>query len=310
MSETNILNTSWFNFPAITLENERILVTIVPDLGAKIVSLFDKIHRHEWLVPPMRPPQKTEFGAEFVSQDMGGWDEMMPTIIPCTWNGRVLPDHGEVWNVPWQVESLAGEVALSVKGKTLPYELKRSAVLTTPGCLELRYSLIHNGSTPFPYLWAAHPQFVVGLQTRIVFPPEVKQVVNVVVQDAMWGNPGDRHAWPTAVAANGQSLNLDRVRSIEHHACRKFYVPPEQSVGWAGLVDEESGCELHLSWSPTDLPYLGLWVDEGAYQTHPVAAPEPTTAYYDSLETAIRNGKAPILNPGEEKHWTLNVILK
>ena len=37
----NVSNTSWYGFPALALESAQVRVVIVPDLGAKIVSLFD-----------------------------------------------------------------------------------------------------------------------------------------------------------------------------------------------------------------------------------------------------------------------------
>jgi len=306
----SISKTTWLDFPAICLESELLRVLIVPDLGAKIVSLFDKQHQHEWLVPPMRPVRQTVFGADFVSQDMSGWDEMMPTISACSWEGHPLPDHGEVWSIPWQLEPHDGGVTLSIESRVMPYRLKRSAVLATPGCLELRYTLIHTGATAFPYLWAAHPQFAADPQTRIVLPAEVTRVVNVMAAHPDWGETGALHAWPRAVAADGQNLALDRVRPAQQNACRKFYVPPEQAVSTASLFQEEKGCELKLSWLAQDLPYLGLWVDEGVYNVNPVAALEPCSGYYDSLERAVQNGQVTLLQPGEEKNWTLEVMLK
>jgi galactose mutarotase-like enzyme len=306
---TAIMTTTWYGFPALMLESGEMRVIIVPDLGAKIVSIYDKAHRHEWLVPPMRPLKQTAYGADFVSQDMSGWDEMMPTIVSCTVQGVHLPDHGEVWSVPWQVESLVGEVSVSVESRLLPYRLKRSAVLSAPDCLELRYTLTHTGAMAIHYLWAAHPQFAADAHTRIVLPAEVTQVLNVVAGDAIWGDAGKQHSWPAAQGADGQLVNLNRVRPAQQHACRKFYIPPEQTVSSASLVQEEPGCELRLTWSAVELPYLGLWVDEGVYNANPVAAPEPSTGYYDSLERAIDHGKVTILEPGEEKNWTLKVIV-
>ena len=134
-------------------------------------------------------------------------------------------------------------------------------------------------------------------------------MVNVVAGDAVWGASGTLYSWPRALASDGQSLDLDRVRPVQQNACRKFYVPPEQALGTAGLVHEGLGSELRLNWSPADLPYLGLWVDEGVYNTSPVAALEPCTGFYDSLDRAVRNGKVPVLEPGQEKSWTLRVNL-
>jgi galactose mutarotase-like enzyme len=303
------IETTWHNFPAIALESAAMRVVIVPNLGAKIVSLYDKEHLLEWLVPPMRPLKQTTYGDDFVSQDMSGWDEMFPTIVACSQQGAALPDHGEVWSVPWQVEQQDGEVVLAISGRALPYRLRRAAALSAPNCLELRYSVENCGQQAFPYLWAAHPQFAADADTRLLLPPEVTQMVNVIDGDPLWGKAGARHDWPEARAADGRAWRMDRVRAPENRACRKFYIPPEQAVGWAALVHEARGCSLRLEWSPQALPYLGLWIDEGAYNSLPAAAFEPSNAYYDSLARAVANGKASVLQPGESQRWTLRVSL-
>lgn len=307
MSE--ITNTTWHSFPALALESELVRVVTVPDLGAKIVSLFDKAHQHEWLVPPMRPLTQTIYGADFVSQDMSGWDEMMPTIVACVYQGHRLPDHGEVWSIPWQVAQTSGEIVLSVLGVALPYRLTRNTALVAADCLEVRYSLVNRAEIAFPYLWAAHPQFCADDQTRLALPEEVTQMVNVIDDDPAWGQAGRFVEWPEAVDRDGQPWHLDRVRSAEHHTCRKFYVPPEQPVSWAALFQEEKRCQLRLEWSPLELPYLGLWVDEGSYNSLPVAAFEPSNAYYDSLVRSVENGRVSILEPGKERSWKLRIKL-
>jgi galactose mutarotase-like enzyme len=306
---TEVSRTSWHAFSALTLESEAIRVTIVPDLGAKIVSLYDKAHQREWLVPPIRPVKQTIYGATFVEQDMSGWDEMLPTITTCEWEGAQLPDHGEVWSIPWHVENTAGAVVLSVEGLAVPYHFVRSASLIAQDRLELRYSLTNTGQKVLPYLWAAHPQFAASPDTQIVFPPEVTQVINVIVDDPVLGKADGLCPWPEAVSISGQAWRLDRVQPVENHTCRKIYTRPEQPVSWAALVDQKLGCQLRLDWPSDFAPYLGLWIDEGAYNTAPVAALEPANGYYDSLERAIQNQKYATLAPQQEAVWTMNVYL-
>jgi galactose mutarotase-like enzyme len=300
---------TWHRLAAIRLESERMRVVIVPDLGAKIVSLFDKDHNYEWLVPPIRPLKQTTYGADFVSQDMSGWDEMMPTITPCEVDGFHFPDHGEVWSIPWQVNRTADGISATVNGIARPYAFTRLATLKTPDILELTYHLRNTGTAAMPYLWAAHPQFLAEESTRIVFPAEATQVINVVADDPVWGAVGASYPWPVAKGRDGQTWRLDRVRPVDRHACRKFYLPPDRPIGWAALVQEERGCQLRMSWSPAELPYLGLWVDEGTYNRLPVAAPEPSNGYYDGLEKAIANQRVTVLAPGEESRWRLRVQL-
>jgi len=302
--------TSWHNFPAYAIESEALRVVIVPDLGAKIVSLFDKIHAREWLVPPIRPVRQTAYGDDFVSQDMCGWDEMMPTIVACEYDGKNLPDHGEIWSIPWKAERVEGVLSFFVDGLALPYRFSRTAALVAPDTLELRYRILNTGKKAFPCTWTAHPQFWADAATRIIFPPEVRQVVNVIENDPVWGKAGELVPWPVAKSASGQEWRLDTVRGVEHHACRKFYTRPEQPIGWAALVDEQRHCQLRLEWPADFAPYLGLWIDEGMYNTAPVAALEPSNGYYDSLTRAIANQRAAVLEAGKEVNWNMNLFFQ
>jgi len=299
----------WHSFPAIKLENESMSTVIVPDIGAKIVSLFDKVHSCEWLVPPMRPMKQNTPGQCFIDQDMSGWDEMMPTIVACKWGDLDLPDHGEVWSIPWKLEKCSEGVKLSVCGQVMPYRLTRTASLIASACLKLDYELKNIGDKAFPWLWAAHPQFSANLETRIILPDEVKRVINVIDEDYIWGKAGTIHDWPLAASLNGDVWRLDHVRSPEKHTCRKFYIPPELHVDWAALQNESLGCKMKISWEKEKVPYLGLWVDEGKYNNASVVAPEPSTGYYDNLNLAAANQKAPILVPGEIAEWTIIVEL-
>ncbi len=305
-----IFESTWQHLPAVTLESPLMRVVIIPDLGAKIVSLFDKIRQYEWLAPPMRPLKKTIYGAVFKDQDMSGWDEMMPTIDACAFDGIKLPDHGEVWSIPWTVENTSVEALLSVCGTAMSYRFTRSAELVADNFLQLSYTLQNTAEVPLPYLWAAHPQFIASPDMHIILPSEVNQMVNIIIDDPLWGESGAIHAWPQAQSNDGIIRRLDQVAGAENHACRKFYVQPNQHIGWAMLYHTGLGCRLRLDWQPADIPYFGLWVDEGMVNSSPVAALEPATGYYDSLERAAGNGSAPILAPGAMKQWCLIVSLQ
>ncbi len=303
----------WAGWPAWRLENDTLRVVIIPELGAKIVSLFDKQAGREWLAKPRRPFKTAPYGATFTDYDLSGWDEMFPTIVACDYpapgpfRGKKLPDHGEAWALPWRVETADDrKLALSVQGQALPYRLQRTAELVSPGTLRLSYELVNLGSEPFVYLWAAHPLFAVDRDTRILLPPEVTGLVNVVAGPP-WGEAGARYPWPAAKDQTGRTWWLDRVGPTSNRDCRKFYIPPETSSGWVKLEQTQSGHGLRLAWSAEQIPYMGLWIDEGAYSAEPVAAPEPASAFYDSLAKAWDLERASLLEPARPHHWEVTV---
>jgi galactose mutarotase-like enzyme len=305
---------TWLGQAALALETPSLRLITVPGMGAKIVSLFDKRANREWLLPPInRRFEPAAYGASFVDQDMSGWDEMFPTINACaypvegSYHGSLLPDHGEVWALSWQADESADDrVCLSTEGHALPYRLTRTVQALSDSKLRLAFQAINTGLEPFMALWAAHPQFIVNEDTRIVLPSSVHSVVNVLPTE-QWGEAGLEYDWPTAQARTGQQTALDRVGSAELRKCRKFYLAPDSSVSWAGLQQGEAGDWLRLSWDVSTVPYLGVWVDEGTYNAAPTVALEPSTGFYDSLSLAWENNRLMQLLPNAPYQWHLDI---
>ena len=73
---------------------------------------------------------------------------------------------------------------------------------------------------------------------------------------------------------------------------------------------KSDGSTLRLEWHPAALPYLGVWVDEGRWNTAPTVALEPTNAYYDSLALAVANRRAGQIAPGTIQIWQLILRLE
>lgn len=306
--------TTYHGLDAWLLQSDCLAVTTVPQLGAKIVSLLDRRNGRQWLAGPgPRPVRPLQYGAAFDQQDMSGWDEMFPTISACAYpgpgpaHGVPLPDHGEVWALPWAVEEAAGgRLRLSVQGRALPYRLTRALELIAPDTLAMHYDLINQGEHPMPYIWAAHPQFA-GEEMQIVLPPAVVQVCNVLPPAWGWGEPETVYGWPLAQGVDGQPQQIDAVGPPSSRRARKFYTLPDGRIGWAALAQNTADAWLRLSWDPAAVPYFGLWVDEGALHHQAVAAPEPATGFYDSLARAAEKQQVQTLGPGQSTAWTLTV---
>ena len=305
----------WHGLNAWALETDVLRTIIVPELGAKIVSLFDKRNQLEWLVGPGdRPFKKVPYGAAFTDQDMSGWDEMFPTIVACKYpgsgarHGAALPDHGEVWSLPWTVDEASDlRLTLGVEGQALPYRLTRTAEYRAADTLDLHYQVVNLGAEVMPYMCAAHPQFVCGPDAQLVIPSHVTTVCNTVAESWGWGPPETRFGWPVAVAEDGTPRHLDRIGSPALHHARKFFVPQDVRAAWAGLIRHPAHDWLRLEWNPNLVPYLGLWVDEGAFNPDSVAALEPTTGFYDNLITAWNKQQVTLIEPGATHTWTLTV---
>ena len=315
--ETSVNQTFWHGIEAWTLVGPDLSVVIVPSMGAKIVSLMDRGIEGEWLIGPgERPFKPVEYGADFETQDMSGWDEMFPTIVACAYpgtganHGVHLPDHGEAWALPWQLlQAGEGRLTLRLEGRALPYQLTRSADLPEPSTLRLSYTLTNLGSEPMPYMWAAHPQFSCGPAGQVIFPPDISEVINTIPESWGWGPPETRFGWPQATGLDGQPVRTDLVGPATLKHARKFFALSQDRPTWAAVLRRDSGQWVRLEWVSQEVPYLGLWVDEGALNHDSVATPEPTTGWYDDLDYAYRKREVTILPTGATHMWRLTVRL-
>jgi hypothetical protein len=265
----------------LTVIGDGLTARIDPARGAKIVSLEDSTG-YEWLAPP--PPPAEYSGKSFVESEMCGWDECAPTIVACQLDdGSVLPDHGDLWDIAWQVD---GD-QLTGLGHSLGYTMSRS-IRPTDGGLRLDYT-VTAGARTTPFLWAAHPQFLAPEGSSIELG--ATRVVDVLI---------DEH----------RELELDpglsSIDTVEPGGCRKLYVAPSQQVSSAALRVPGHG-RLELSWNTDVAAYLGLWFDNGRYSREPVIAIEPSTGYFDSLATAIHSGRALSLQPRATVSWFVEV---
>jgi hypothetical protein len=276
--------------PGYRISGGGIAAIIDPARGGKILSLRGQDGR-EWLAQhadPSRPPDRG--AAVFTASDPAGWDECAPSIDACVVGGRAIPDHGDLWTAEWVVRSSTPDsLEVAAVGRSLDYGLVRRVTATTNG-LRLDYvASTTGGATPF--LWAAHPLFVSPPGSVLELPAAVTHVMDVV-------DPSQPMVpW---------SARLATVDSLPERGFRKLYVDPAAHAA-AATLRHPDGAALTMTWQ--NCPYLGLWFDNRVYSREPVVAIEPSLGFRDSLAWAVEHGRAPLLAPGHDLRWSLEVAI-
>ncbi len=215
---------------------------------------------------------------------MAGWDECAPSINQCTVGGVAVPDHGELWTEEFNV---AGATA-TARGRSFDYHFERCIEPTAAGLrLSYRAEALRDR---VPFLWAAHPQFVAPAGSYVRLPDEVQTMVDVMAPQ------------PRSLPWRHELATID---TVENGGSRKLYIDPDSPVFDSALV-RPGGAELRLSWSH-ECPYFGIWFDRCAYSREPVIALEPSTGYFDSLETAVNARRVAVLEPGHPLEWWIDL---
>lgn len=279
---------TWKGLPARQVQAEGFAALIVPELGGKVVSLLTEagvellVNRD--LVPALPIP-----GARFVDAPLGGWDECVPTIDECSGPDQsLLPDHGEAWRVPW---GNRGADWYGYRGRALPYDFSRRASCND-GRLRFDYRVSAVGDVGVGLLWAAHPQFAAPQGTVVLLPPGVTSVLDVLAPVPA------PHTWADA------GLGIDEVPlpGPDEPGYRKYYLDPGQRIHDAQIVRPD-GITISMTWGGAVVPYLGIWMDQSVFAREAAVGLEPSTGFFDSHARASAQGRLPLLAPGDEIAW-------
>lgn len=307
-------------FPAVALRSTQLELVAVPAIGMKLTNLR-RLNGREWLWRSdqiaLAPPQP---GASYVeTADSGGWDECFPTVGPCPIpnappGAPALPDHGELWSAVWtsSVYEHAGGTTLAgmARGTVFPYEFHRAVTLhPDEPRVSFRYRVRHTGQAPFPWIWSSHPLLNVQPGSELTLPG-----VHQVKIDAVHGradlSENDVVSWPGAVGGEA-----DRFTFPPHGGWAVKIFGDLSAEGRMKLTDPRQGEQLEINVRRDEVPQVGIWINCRGW------APPGRTPYYnlalepcigapDRLDRAVQEWHmARILEPGQEREWSLEVWL-
>jgi galactose mutarotase-like enzyme len=277
----------WNGFGACVLRSATLEVIVVPDLGAKVVSLKHLRTGREWMYHPDDGPKlfRNQPDDDFARGPVVGWDECLPTIAPCTWRGRSLPDHGEVWHAVWQLDEAAwkqGVIKTSVQLLISPFEFTRTIEIKND-TLHVSYHLLNLSEEPQEFLWAMHPLLALQPGDRLVLSHEIRQCLG-------------EQSWL-------DSLDFEEKVS----SCAKVFAGPLQQ-GHAEISNLVSNDSLIFKWDVADCNTLGIWLTRGGWNGHHHVALEPTNGAPDSLAAAAgKRNNCGMLDPLGQKEWSIQI---
>ncbi len=268
----------WHGLAAWTLAGPAGALTVVPQRGAKIVSLVDS-GRREWLLQGAPSPP----GLAFVRAEMCGWDECAPTIDACHIGNRPYGDHGDLWDIAWGRVADDTRLTTGVRDPRGGYEFWRCISATEDG-FAIDYEVIGHTDAPLPFLWALHPQFVAWPQSRVELPG-VREVVDI------YGGP---------------PRSIDQLQDVPDGHYGKFWTGRDERPT-AAVLRHPDGRAVHLLWRGDAVRYASVWTDAAAIAAARVIAIEPATGWYDDASVAAERGTIAILPPRGRLSWHLEV---
>lgn len=312
------------SFHTIEANNGLIAFAVLPELGAKILSLRDLRTGREWLWTSDRLPlARHSYGASYIEKaDTGGWDECFPTVAACEYplvphHGVALPDHGDLWAQAWRskVERRADrvEIVTSCSAVALPCEFTRRVSLRAGAArLDMHYAVRNGGSDPIAFIWSAHPLLRIEPGMVLEFPASAH--FNVYSATARTNLPQRQGLhWPIPVRRDGHEVRIDPLPGPDAGVAFKIW-SERLAEGWSRLVANDG--TLHMRFDVAEIPHVALWLNAGGWsgiggEPYYNIALEPCIGAQDSLAEAVTHYREyAILRPGETRRWTLTVDLE
>jgi hypothetical protein len=295
---------------AFVLSSNAMAATVIPSPGAKIASLVDRASGRELLVQRSGGTYRDQpYDGVYTDGECSGFDDMFPTIDAChyespPWTGVRLPDHGEVWSLPWDHEVEGNALRLRVRGVRLPSLLEKR--LSMPSDLTLRIDYTLANETPFPmdFLWAAHVMAAFEEGAEILVPRCCTTAMTVLSRSGRRGRYGDAVSWPRFTGPDGTSHRADVCRPDTAADMEKYYFRDALEEGWCA-VRYPDGTLFALSFPVSTVPYLGLLPNEHAWDGRTNIFLEPCTATFDRPDAARLRGQASTVRPRSTYAWHL-----
>ncbi len=313
-------------FGFVELHGGATRVRIVPELGAKIVSLEALGREWLWMSDDLGRSGHQAPASDAAWVYSGGYDDYFPTKaagrlaagVP-GFAGLALAEYGELRSERPQlsVETNAdGQQAVCIwEGRVMPYRFTRAVHITADGTVIMRYQVVNNGANPLPFVWVGHAVLPMNTTTRLDTRPGLRTRVSATHGDAMRGLASE-FRWPSTplekrivdfsspdqVARRyACQLSLDLASGEGAAAGRPGVAAVEGSARPDATVIavEEGDARLELAFDQGQIPHLGLWFNKREWTSpHPFPsgkrskpelnlAIEPRMGSADSLVDAL-----------------------
>ena len=299
----------------VTLENDLLRVSVLPEKGADIYELVDLASGVDVLMKTpwgLRPPGDRR-PTDFLENYEGCWQELFPSVNDaCQVRGAEIPFHGEVALLAWEthIEDDAGGAAAAlfrVRSGGTGLRLERHMRLS-PGSptLELEEKVSNDSGAPAEFVWGHH--IVLGAPfleegCRLDLPAATILTPQALYEPATARlAPAQNEPWPYARGrAPDERIDLRSIPGPQAHSHDDAFLGG-LDVGHLAVDNPRLGLRFSLDWDAHVFPWVTFWQPFGGADLPPLTGiyglgVEPWMSRF-CLAEAIARREAKSLPPG------------
>jgi galactose mutarotase-like enzyme len=316
----------------ITLYNEKISLSIIPELGGVITSLKYIPTNTELLAQVREPKNISLFREGYMVDDLldimfvGGYYEVLPNAgYLSTYNGVKFGLHDETPYLPWKAEydeeRDPNSILLIVQLLKYPLKLYKRISLKN-NIIMIEEKLINQSPTAkLPFSWLHHPTFGEGIIDENAFlelpANTVLEVDSYLPSDTACLKPGYKGTWPIAIEKDGKYIDLSRFPPKGTKNCDDLIYIPSVVDGKFKIKNPRKGISIQATWDKNLFGSLWLWRPIGGGDSYPwygniyaTAVEISTSIPATGLADQVRLKTAKWIGPKEEIKTSLMYEIK
>jgi len=303
----------------LSIENEYLKITILPEFGGKVSKLIHKKTGTQFFkeasknVDEVKPPK---YGDDYLPPNSFGFDECFPNIATerILINGKkeILPDHGELWNRPCEYQLEDDEITLRYNGVIFDYLFQKNLKLQN-NKLIVHYRLKNLQQTSFDYIWSSHPLLNIEKGDCLLFNNQIDEMILNWASIDELGSYKEQVNWPYLNQKNPEyDFSVVQDRSIG--VALKLFTK-QKDLSAAGIYRHSTDESLLFSFDEAMIPNLGIWLCYGGWPENTITkeftvALEPARGGLDLLSDAKKDKKSFEIQSGEVQKWAIEISVE
>lgn len=283
----------------LTVETDHLKFSIVPALGGKILSIYNKHLKKEFLwTNDKLALQTNESGADYDSNFLGAIDELIPNDLTEKIDTLEYPDHGELWTTRLQYEITGEKIRVFSKLELsgLYYSKTIYADPNSP-LLSVEYSIKNETSNPRNFLWKLHAALKIQPGDRLITPAALAQVVDP--EYSRFKNTAE-FRWPW-IEDQDASIIPAANKTMD------FFYLYNTPTGEMQLVSNNGEHVFSYRYDKSIFPYQWYFASYGGFLDHYTVILEPCTNMPISVNEAMAKGQSAVLAPGQSVTTTVQI---
>ncbi|MEW6130050.1 MAG: aldose 1-epimerase [Acidobacteriota bacterium] len=306
-------------YRAITLENEKLRVTVLADKGTDIFEFLYKPQDVDFMwrtregLRPRYLPQHIRGSGTFMDNYEGGWQELFPNCGNfSTYQGAEIGQHGEIAALPWRYTIIKDEVdeiavRFEVRAIRTPFHLAKTLTLKRhEAILRIHERVTNEGGQPAEFIWGHHPALghpFIDESCRVDAPPCRIRTMKEYTGETSRLVADQNSKWPLGEGREDWSVDLSKIPPPEVESADMIFLEGIAD-GWFAVTNTDKRVGFAMRYPAEIFKVLWYWQIFRGGRNYPWwsatynIALEPCVAL-PKLHEAVSNGEALMLEAGE-----------